>query len=101
MIEDFVKIYDLQDAGQSFANVTALLSAMNKDFPKLLEMSMKEYLLHKGCTEKMINELVEVAIVVNYGQEVDIQSFVGSIAVAGTDGELWSIKDGNKGVIYY
>ncbi|KYN10721.1 PREDICTED: prenylcysteine oxidase-like [Trachymyrmex cornetzi] len=98
MIEDFVKIYDLQDAGQSFANVTALLSAMNKDFPKLLKTSMKEYLLHKGCTEKMINELVQVATVVNYGQEVDIQSFVGSIAVAGMDGDLWSIKDGNKGV---
>ena len=101
MIEDFVKIYDLQDAGQSFANVTALLSAMNKDFPKLLKTSTKEYLLHKGCTEKMINELVQAAIVVNYGQEVDIQSFVGSISVAGIDGDLWSIKGGNKGVIYY
>ncbi|KAG5347544.1 PCYXL protein, partial [Acromyrmex charruanus] len=98
MIEDFVKIYDLQDAGQSFANVTTLLSAMNKDFPKLLKTSTKEYLLHKGCTEKMINELVQVATVVNYGQEVDIQSFVGSIAVAGMDGGLWSIKGGNKGV---
>ncbi|KAG5308441.1 PCYXL protein, partial [Acromyrmex insinuator] len=98
MIEDFVKIYDLQDAGQSFANVTALLSAMNKDFPKLLKTSTKEYLLHKGCTEKMINELVQVAIVVNYGQEVDIQSFVGTIAVAGMGSDLWSIKGGNKGV---
>lgn len=98
MIEDFTKIYDLQDAGQSFANVTTLLSAMNKDFPKLLQISTKKYLLHMGFSEKLINELVQAAIVVNYGQEVDIQSFVGSISLA-ANGDLWSVKGGNKKVI--
>lgn len=100
MIEDFIKIYDLQDAGRSFANVTALLSAINKDFPKLLQISMKDYLLHMGFTEKLINELVQAAIVVNYGQEIDIQSFVGFVSIAANDG-LWSVKGGNKRVIYY
>jgi len=100
MIKDFMKIYDLQDAGQSFANVTALLSAMNKDFPKLLQMCTREYFLRNGFTEKLIDELVQVASVVNYGQEVEkIQSFVGSISLAGTT-DLWSIKGGNKEVIY-
>lgn len=98
MIEDFVKIYNLQDAGQSYANVTALLSIMNKDFPKLLQISTKEYLSHMGFSEKLINELVQVATVVNYGQEVDIQSFVGSISLAAS-GDLWSVKGGNKKVI--
>jgi len=98
MIEDFMKIYDLQDAGQSFANVTMLLSAINKEFPKLLQMSTTEYLLQMDFSKKLINELVQAAIVVNYGQEVDIQSFVGCIAVAASDG-LWSVKGGNKKVI--
>lgn len=98
MIEDFVKIYDLQDAGQSFDNVTMLLSAMNKEFPKLLQMSTTEYLSQINLSKKLINELVQAAIVVNYGQEVDIQSFVGCIGVAASDG-LWSVKGGNKKVI--
>lgn len=98
MLEDFVKIYDLQDAGQSFANVTMLLSVMNKDFPKLLQTSAKDYFLHLGFSEKLINELLQACIVVNYGQEVDIQSFVSSISAAAS-GTLWSIKGGNKKVI--
>ncbi|XP_071555111.1 prenylcysteine oxidase 1 [Temnothorax nylanderi] len=98
MIEDFTKIYDLQDAGHSFTNIEALLSAMNKDFPKLLHMSTKEYFLRMDYSEKLINELVESATVVNYGQDVtDIQSFVGSISVAAS-GDLWSVKGGNKKV---
>ncbi|KAL0108851.1 hypothetical protein PUN28_014163 [Cardiocondyla obscurior] len=97
LIEDFLKIYDLQDAGQSFANVTALLSAMNKDFPQLLQISTKEYFSRMGFSENLIDELVEAATVVNYGQDVDIQSFVGSIALA-ANGELWSVKGGNKKV---
>lgn len=100
MIEDFAKIYDLQDAGQFFGNVTALLSAMNKNFPKLLQISTKEYLLREGFTEQLIDELVEATTVVDYGQDVDIQSFVGSISLAGMSGDLWSVKGGNKGVIY-
>lgn len=98
MLEDFTKIYDLQDAGQFFGNVTALLSAMNKNFPKLLQISTKEYLLREGFTEQLIDELVEVATVVNYGQDVDIQSFVSSISLAATIGDLWSVKGGNKEV---
>lgn len=98
MINDFSKIYELQDAGQSFANVTALLSAMNKDFPKLLQMSLSEYLSQMGYSQILINELVQATTVVNYGQEVDIQSFVGCISAAAS-GDLWSIKGGNKKVI--
>lgn len=101
MLEDFVKIYDLQDAGHSFANATALLSAINKDFPRLLRTSLREYLLHLGFSEILIDELVQATTVVNYGQEVDIQSFVGFISVAGAIGDLWSVKGGNKEVMYY
>ncbi|EZA53918.1 hypothetical protein DMN91_010425 [Ooceraea biroi] len=98
IIDDFVKIYELQDAGKSFANVSALLSAMNEEFPKLLQISIKDQLLQAGFTTRLIDEMVQAAIVVNYGQETDIQSFVGLVALAGVGADLWSVKGGNKGV---
>ncbi|XP_011865640.1 PREDICTED: prenylcysteine oxidase-like [Vollenhovia emeryi] len=98
MIKEFVKIYDLQDAGKSFASATELLSAMNEDFPRLLRISMREYLSNLGYSKVLIDELVQAATVVNYGQEVtDMQSFVGCICLA-TGSELWSVKGGNKKV---
>ncbi|XP_070152915.1 prenylcysteine oxidase 1 isoform X2 [Polyergus mexicanus] len=98
ILEDFGKIYNLQDDGKSFVNVTALLSAMNKDFPKSLQLSIKDYLSHMGFTERLINEVVQATIVTNYGQDVNIQSFVGLISIAGAGFDLWSVKGGNKGV---
>jgi predicted translin family RNA/ssDNA-binding protein len=101
MIEDFGKIYDLQDAGKSFTNISALLSAMNKEFPKLLQISITDQFLQTGFTKKLIDELVEAAIVINYGQETNIQSFVSLVALAGVDADLWSVKGGNKAVKKY
>ncbi|XP_012233624.1 prenylcysteine oxidase-like [Linepithema humile] len=98
ILDDFLKIYDLQDAGMSFANVTALLSALNKDFPKLLQTPIKDHLLHMGFTNQLIDELVQAVNVVNYGQEINIQSFVSLVSLAGASGELWSVKNGNKEV---
>ncbi|XP_029167304.1 prenylcysteine oxidase-like [Nylanderia fulva] len=98
IVEDFGNIYDLQDNGKSFANVTALLAAMNKEFPRLLQMSVKDHLLHMGFTERLIDEIVQATTVVNYGQDVDIQSFVGLISVAGAAVDLWSVEGGNKRV---
>ncbi|XP_011155741.1 prenylcysteine oxidase-like [Solenopsis invicta] len=99
IMEDFVKIYDLQDAGHSFDNATALISATNKDFPKLLRTSTKDYFLRLGFKKILIDELVQATTVVNYGQEVqNIQSFVGCISVAGAGADLWSVKGGNKEV---
>ncbi|KAL6257655.1 hypothetical protein P5V15_011233 [Pogonomyrmex californicus] len=97
MMEDFLKIYDLQDAGQSFANVTELLSAMNKDFPNLLQISIRDKLLHVGFTERLINELEQASIVGNFGQEVDVHSFLGFISWAASS-DAWAVKGGNKRV---
>lgn len=72
---------------------------MNKEFPSLLQLSIKDHLLHMGFTERLINELVQATAVVNYGQDVNIESFVGLISIAGADANLWSVKGGNKAVI--
>ncbi|XP_011154747.2 prenylcysteine oxidase 1 isoform X1 [Harpegnathos saltator] len=98
MVDNFAKIYKLQDAGKSFENVTALVSAMNKEFPNQMQVSMKDYLLHMGYTERLIDEVAKATVVVNYGQGTDIQSFVGSVSLAGAGYDLWSVKGGNKKV---
>ncbi|XP_039303529.1 prenylcysteine oxidase-like [Solenopsis invicta] len=99
IMEDIAKIYDLQDAGHSFANATALLSVINKDFPKLLQTSTREYPLRQGFKKILIDGLVQAITVAVYGVEVqNIQSFVGRISVAVVCADLWSVKGGNKKV---
>ncbi|XP_076278349.1 prenylcysteine oxidase 1 [Lasioglossum baleicum] len=98
ILNDFAKIYDVQNSGESFENVTGLLSAMNNGFPKLLQTSIKHHLLNLGYSEQMIDELVKSTLVVNYGQDTSVHSFVGSVSIAGAGFNLWSIKGGNKKV---
>lgn len=98
ILNDFEKIYDLQDKGIGFENVTALLRAMNEEFPSLLQTSIKDHLTKLGYGNKIINELVEATLVVNYGQDTDVQAFVSSVSVAGAGFDLWGVKGGNKQV---
>ncbi|KAK0176236.1 hypothetical protein PV328_000390 [Microctonus aethiopoides] len=98
LITDFHKIYELQDNGIGFNNVTSLLSAMNEEFPQWLEESIKNRLLRMGYDEQFIDEMVKTTIVVNYGQSTNIQSFAGFVSVAGAGTSLWSVKGGNKEV---
>lgn len=96
ILTDFEKIYSLQESGTTFENVNDLLSAMNSDFPELLQKSIKSHLLDSGYSARIIDELVQATVVVNYGQEVfDIHSFVGMVSLAGATSGLWSIKGGN------
>ncbi|XP_015109352.1 prenylcysteine oxidase [Diachasma alloeum] len=99
VLDDFDKIYELQDNGRGFRNVTDLLAAMNPRFPSMLQVSMKDHLKNLGYSARLIDELVQATLVVNYGQETDVQSFVGCVSVAGVGSSLWSVKGGNKGVV--
>ncbi|XP_012271016.1 prenylcysteine oxidase [Orussus abietinus] len=96
VLENFENIYELQDHGKAFENVTGLMFAINKDFPEMLQVSTKQYLLNLGFSSKLIDELVETTIVVNYGQNTDIHGFVGCVSVAGAGANLWAVKGGNK-----
>lgn len=95
-MDNFEKIYKLQDNEIAFENVTSLLAAMNADFPRYLTETIKSHLLNKGISEKLIDELVEATLVVNYGQETNVHSFVGFVSLAGAGANLWSVKGGNK-----
>lgn len=101
MVRNFEKIYELQDAGKYFANITTLISAVNEEFSEWLQVSTKDHLLRMGYTERLIDELAEAVNVVNYGQDTDIQSFVGLVSLAAASPDLWAVKDGNKRVRCY
>lgn len=101
VLDDFAKIYDLQDRGIGFENLPDLIGAMNEKFVKLLEISMKDHLTNLGYRKKLIDELVEAVMVVNYGQDTDAQAFVSSISLAGAGSDLWAVKDGNKEVKFH
>ncbi|XP_063978016.1 prenylcysteine oxidase 1-like [Diachasmimorpha longicaudata] len=98
VLDDFDKIYELQNDRRGFVNVTELLAAMNPNFPKMLQISMKDQLKNLGYSDRFIDELVKATLVVNYGQETDVQSFVGCVSVAGAGSALWSVKGGNRKV---
>ncbi|KAK9297144.1 hypothetical protein QLX08_009024 [Tetragonisca angustula] len=98
VINDFEKIYHLQNNGEAFVNISSLLLSVNTGFSKLLKKSIKNELLELGYSEKLIDELVKTTLVVNYGQDTNIHSFVGFVSLAGAGSNLWSVKGGNKKV---
>lgn len=100
VLDDFEKIYELQNQGVGFENVTALLGAMNREFIDLLQISIKDHLTNLGYTTKVIDELVKSTLVVNYGQDTDVHAFVACVSVAGAGFDLWSVKGGNKEVSF-
>ncbi|XP_017882595.1 prenylcysteine oxidase-like [Ceratina calcarata] len=98
IVSSFENIYHLQDTGNAYTNISSLLSAMNIKFPQLLETSIKTELLNLGYSEKVIDEIVKTSLVVNYGQDTNVHSFVGFVSLAGVGSHLWSVKGGNKKV---
>jgi len=59
---------------------------------------LRSVLEKKRFNKSIINEIASVACLSNYGQSVDVNGFVGVISLAGTVGELWAVKGGNKQV---
>lgn len=60
------------------------------------QTSLRKSLESKEFNDRIINEISSLASLSNYGQSVDINGFVGIISLAGTVGDLWSVKNGNK-----
>ncbi|XP_044007427.1 prenylcysteine oxidase-like isoform X2 [Aphidius gifuensis] len=98
ILDDFEKVYDNHENNQAFKNLTSLLSSMNMKYPEMLKTSTEEHFKNLGYSLKFIEEMIKVSLVVNYGQENNVQSFVGCVSAAGAGSSLWSIKGGNKKV---
>lgn len=106
MLDHFGAIYAFLDRGNYTDNLEDMLKIMtptsrkNKSDDKLMndltQVSLSEELSNVNMAQNLIEELVTAAVRVNYGQVPDqVHAFVGSVALAGAEGDLWSIEGGN------
>lgn len=98
MLNDFSKIYYLQEKGYAYTSVDQLLNSMNPDFLNMTRKTISEILLEAGYPKNFIDELVQSVMMVNYGQTNDVSGFVGYVSLAGAGNSLWSVEGGNKQV---
>lgn len=64
-------IYDYQDNGRTFQTVDEFLQMLDQDFSKSTQTSFRKYLSEKGFHKLFIDELAQMAALVNYDQSVD------------------------------
>lgn len=106
MLDHFAKIYTYLDQGSYVENVEKMLEVMSPSSRKnrsndhvmvdLTEISLADELKRQNMPQILIDELVQAAVRVNYGQNTfSTHAFVGSVALAGAVKGLWSIKGGN------
>ncbi|GAB1608082.1 prenylcysteine oxidase 1-like isoform X1 [Argonauta hians] len=92
----FSRIYQHQNNGYAFTTVKDLLLSMDPLILNLTTRPLEETLREMGFSDRFIAEPVTVAVRTNYGQAVDIQSFAGSISLAGMQPGLFAVKGGNR-----
>ncbi|KRY23916.1 Prenylcysteine oxidase [Trichinella patagoniensis] len=94
-LERFLKIYAMQKSNYCYTTVRKLVSALDADLAENLNCSLRFALTKCGIENAIIDELVQAAMLCNYGQSVDIHSFVGLVSLAGMQQNLWSVAEGN------
>jgi len=67
----FFSIYDYQDNGQTFDTVEEFLQMLDKDFYAATSVSFRKFLFEKGFKKRFIDEIGQMATLVNYDQSVD------------------------------
>ncbi|CAL1283519.1 unnamed protein product [Larinioides sclopetarius] len=95
-VEDFSRIYKLQDEEFAFTTVYGMLEHMNPGFRNLTLETLLSNLQKKSYPKRLLEELVQSITMVNYGQTYNISAFAGYIALAGADSNLWSVEGGNE-----
>ena len=95
MLSKFDRIYSLQNKGEAYWTVTDLLKAMSPDFESDRKVKTGSGFKNIGFADLLVEELIGASIRVNYGQDLMVHKFVGSVSVAGAIGNLWSVDGGN------
>jgi hypothetical protein len=67
----YFSIYDYQDNGRTFETVEEFLQMLDKDFHAATHISFRKYLFEKGFKKRFIDEIGQMATLVNYDQSVD------------------------------
>ncbi|XP_062065590.1 prenylcysteine oxidase 1 [Lepus europaeus] len=97
LLDKFMRIYRYQSHDYAFSSVEKLLHALGgDDFVGSLNRTLLETLQKAGFSEKFLQELVAPVMRTNYGQNLDINAFVGAVSMACTDSGLWAVEGGNK-----
>ncbi|XP_059099551.1 prenylcysteine oxidase 1-like [Tigriopus californicus] len=105
LLTNFTKIYPILDAGIGFSSTAEMLKHMetrsisSASLLNATSWSLDEAMRAQGMDPLLIHEIATAAVRVNYGQlPSDLHSLVGGVALAGAEGNLWSISGGNKQV---
>ncbi|ETV95728.1 hypothetical protein H310_10802 [Aphanomyces invadans] len=93
LLTRFRRVYDLQDAGQAFADPADLLRAMH--LYELTQESLETKLVEAGVSPQLINELLAGITRVNYGQNTTMTALAGAVGLAGSGDDLRSVRGGN------
>ncbi|GFY61586.1 prenylcysteine oxidase 1 [Trichonephila inaurata madagascariensis] len=96
MLEEFSSIYALQEEKYAFTTVNGLLEYMSPSFKNMTQETLSFHLEKKGYSKRLLDELVQSIMMVNYGQTNNISAFAGYVSLAGADPDLWSVDGGNK-----
>ena len=81
-VKKFEKIYALQDDEQSFENVFEFLKTLGGDaFLNLTKNGARKILLERGVSEKIIDELATAVTRCNYGQDMNVNAFTGTLLI--------------------
>jgi len=100
------QIYPKLDRGQGFSSVSEFLEEVSPvskygdnsgEMLELTKISLWSQLVDRvGISPLLVEELGTVATRVNYGQYAQsMHAFVGSVGLAGTQGDLWAVEGGN------
>ncbi|KAL9979252.1 hypothetical protein ACROYT_G016887 [Oculina patagonica] len=96
MLKNFSNIYKLQENGDAFNSVPEMLKAMGgEEFYGYTQQTARQTLEKIGLKPLLIDELVTAVMRINYGQDVTLNGFAGSVSLAGSQGGLWSVEGGN------
>jgi len=95
LVKLYEKIYAAQKGGRAFETVYDMFHFLSSDFDGMMSSTIGDYMKHLGHGERFMKEWARVAMRINYGQDLDIQGFVGAISLAGVQGQLWSVEGGN------
>jgi len=97
-IGNFLNIYEIQNDGKSYSSVRELLKGITPDekFYNSTQKTACEMLINnKGISEELTNVLVNGALLVNYGQDCNLNGFAGAVGISGFESGTWAVNGGN------
>lgn len=97
-LAQFKIIYTLQANRISFDTPTDMFERIG--LGSYLNQTIRDKLLDYDIPELIIDEIVAGVMRNNYGQDTNVNAFVGLVSMAGNSDELWAVKGGNQKLVH-